>query len=152
MTSTAYKNGETIPAKYKCTSDGGESKSIPIKWEGAPADAKSFAVVMRDLDFQNGFVHWAIWDIDVKTTELPEGIAKVAEPDPPKGSKQAKFNDNIIGYQGPCSPTNVNTYEITVYAIPTTKMAGIDVNTPKATVQAEIVKAATASAKIAGES
>jgi len=112
---------------------------------------------MRDLDFNNGFVHWTIWNIPVgatpaAATSLPEGVEGKAKPAVPKGAIQAKFNDAIVGYQGPCSPTKVNTYEITVYAIPTETIAGIDAGTVKTDVQKKIVEVAIASAKLSGES
>lgn len=34
----------------------------------------SYAIVMRDLDFNNGFEHWAIWDIPSGVLSLPEDV------------------------------------------------------------------------------
>jgi Raf kinase inhibitor-like YbhB/YbcL family protein len=153
VTSTAYTNGQKIPTKYECSSNGpGMNLSPPLAWSGAPAGTQSYAIVMRDLDFQNGFIHWVIWDIPAGTQSLAENVEHVANPTTPAGAKQANFNGAITGYQGPCSPGGVNTYEITLYAIPTATVAGITPATAKAAAATAIVGAATATAKLAGES
>ena len=153
LTSSAYMNGKTIPTKHECSSNGpGMNVSPPLAWSDAPAGTQSYAIVMRDLDFQNGFIHWVIWDIPASSLALPENVEHAATPAAPAGAKQANFNGSIIGYQGPCSPGGVNTYEITLYAIPTATVAGITPATAKAAAAAAIVGAATATAKLAGES
>lgn len=153
LTSTAYTNGQVIPTKYECSSNGpGMNVSPPLAWSGGPAGTQSYAIVMRDLDFQNGFIHWVMWDIPAGTQSLAENVEHVATPAVPAGAKQAAFNGSITGYQGPCSPGGVNTYEISLYAIPTATLAGITTATAKAAAAAAIVNAATATAKLAGES
>jgi len=152
LTSTAYTEGGMIPQKHVCATDSGQNASPPLAWSGAPAGAQSYAIVMRDLDFQNGFIHWVIWDIPGNLTSLPENIEHVYEPPVPAGAKQARFNQQIRGYQGPCSPGSVNTYEITLYAIPTATLQGLDQNTTKQQAAQAIVDAAIASAKLSGES
>jgi Raf kinase inhibitor-like YbhB/YbcL family protein len=153
LTSTAYTNGQMIPTKHECSSNGpGQNVSPPLAWTGAPAGTQSYAIVMRDLDYMNGFIHWVIWDIPANTTSLPENIDHVANPTTPAGAKQAAFNGSITGYHGPCSPGGVNTYEITVYALPTATVNGISTASDKTTAAAAIVGAATATARLAGES
>jgi Raf kinase inhibitor-like YbhB/YbcL family protein len=152
LTSTAYAEGGMIPEKHECTNGGGQNASPPLAWSGAPAGTQSYAIVMRDLDFQNGFIHWVIWDIPGNLTSLPEDIEHVYEPATPAGAKQARFNQAIRGYQGPCSPNSVNTYEVTLYAIPTATMQGLNQATSKAQAATAIVGAAIASTKLAGES
>jgi hypothetical protein len=153
VTSTAYANGQPIPTKYECSSNGpGMNVSPPLAWSGGPAGTQSYAIVMRDLDFQNGFIHWVIWDIPASSLSLAENVEHAANPTVPAGAKQAAFNGSITGYQGPCSPGGVNTYEITLYAIPTATIAGITTATAKAAAATAIVNAATATAKLAGES
>jgi len=120
----------------------------------------SYAIVMRDLDFvQNGapFIHWVIWDIPSTTTSLPEGVAQTGQPANVPGAKQANFNQQVIGYYGPCSPNSVNRYELTLYAIPTATIAGITPaggQNPSTKIQAAaaIEAAKTASTKLQGKS
>lgn len=153
VTSTAYTMGQVIPTKHECASNGpGMNVSPPLAWSGGPAGTLSYAIVMRDLDFQGGFIHWVIWDIPGGTQSLAEDVPHTANPATPAGAKQADFNGTITGYQGPCSPGGVNTYEITLYAIPTATIAGITPATAKAAAATAIVNAATATAKLAGES
>src|SRR5262249_36121416 len=148
--------GATIPTKYECSSNGpGQNISPPLAWGSGPAGTQSYAIVMRDLDnIQGGqpFIHWAIWDIPGSVHSLAEGVEHAYQPQTPSGAKQAKFDNNITGYQGPCSPSSVNTYEITVYAIPTATMAGLNQQTTKINAAAAIVGAATATTKFSGES
>jgi Raf kinase inhibitor-like YbhB/YbcL family protein len=152
LTSTAYTEGGAIPEKYECQTGGGENVSPPLAWTAGPSGTQSYAIVMRDLDFQNGFLHWVMWDIPAATLSLPEDVEQVYEPATPAGAKQAPFNGNQIGYFGPCSPSSTNTYEITVYAIPDASLTTLDQNSTKQEAADAITAAATASAKLAGES
>jgi hypothetical protein len=152
LTSTAYAEGETIPMKYECTSAGGQSVSPPLAWTAGPAGTLSYAIVMRDLDYQNGFLHWVMWDIPASSMSLPEGVEQVYAPSMPAGSHQAPFNQSIVGYYGPCSPNSVNTYEITVYALDVATVPGLTSQSTKPEAEAAILDAAIASATLSGES
>jgi Raf kinase inhibitor-like YbhB/YbcL family protein len=153
LTSSAYSEGGDIPTKYECGSaTGGTNVSPPLAWTAGPSGTQSYAIVMRDLDFNNGFLHWVMWDIPAATLSLPEDVDQVYEPAVPAGAKQAPFNGNQIGYYGPCSPSSVNTYEITVYALPSATMPGLDENSSKTEATDAIVDAALGSAKLSGES
>ncbi|MCC7243557.1 MAG: YbhB/YbcL family Raf kinase inhibitor-like protein, partial [Acidobacteria bacterium] len=60
VTSPTLKAGETIPADY--TADG-KNVSPPLRWSGAPASTKEFAVICDDPDvpMPQPFVHWVIY-------------------------------------------------------------------------------------------
>lgn len=152
LTSTAYGEGEEIPLVHVCSNGGGDNVSPPLAWTGAPAGAQSFAVVMRDLDFNNGFLHWVMWDIPAEAASLPEGIEQVFQPPSVEGAKQAPFNPQLTGYFGPCSPNSVNTYEITIYAIDVASLPNLDASTSKGDAAQAIEDAAIASASLSGES
>ena len=32
-----------------------------MNWKNIPSETESLAIIMEDLDFQNGFNHWIIW-------------------------------------------------------------------------------------------
>jgi Raf kinase inhibitor-like YbhB/YbcL family protein len=148
--SPAFGDGEMIPEVHECESGGGDNVSPELTWTPGPAGTMSYAVVMRDLDYMGGFLHWVIWDIP--SLGLPQGVEGVFEPDDPDGAKQAAFNGNTIGYYGPCSPQSTNTYQFTLYAIPTATLDGLDENSTKQQAATAIEAAATASVAFAGES
>lgn len=145
-----HQDGAMWDAKYECTNcnNGGQNTSPELAWTAGPAGTLSYAVVMRDLDFMNGFVHWALWDIPANELGLPEAIPAGFTPGAPApaGCHQAG------SYLGMCSCNSVNTYQITVYAIDAASIAGLDAGSTKADAAAAIEAAAIASATISGES
>ena len=152
LTSPVFAEGAVIPLIHECESGGGQNTSPPLSWTPGPVGTQSYAVVMRDLDFQNGFLHWVIWDIPATTEALPQDVEQTYQPADPAGAKQAPFNGAFVGYYGPCSPNVENTYEFTVYAIDVATLPGLDQNSTKLEAELAIIEAATASAKLAGES
>ena len=77
ITSTAFSEGQPIPAKYSCE---GSDISPPLKWTNAPANTKSFALIADDPDAPMGtWVHWVLYDLPPNTTELPEDVAKTQD-------------------------------------------------------------------------
>jgi Raf kinase inhibitor-like YbhB/YbcL family protein len=59
ITSTAFTEGQAIPAKHTCQ---GDDVSPPLQWTGAPASTKSLALVCDDPDAPSGiWVHWVIY-------------------------------------------------------------------------------------------
>ena len=51
LTSDAFTNGQSIPAKYSCT---GKNISPALVWNEPPAGAQSFALIMDDPDAPMG--------------------------------------------------------------------------------------------------
>jgi len=95
----------------------GAGTSPELHWTGAPADTKSFAVVLQDLSGNS--THWVIWNIPGTATGLPANVSQTsAMPATPTGSQQCgKGTDAAtkFGYIGPGAPCNV--YEFRVYAL-----------------------------------
>ena len=74
LQSSAFAPNATIPMLYVCTDAGGAGKSPPLAWRGAPASAKTFAVVVRDPDAPGGsFVHWVVYNLPADTTKNRHG-------------------------------------------------------------------------------
>lgn len=110
--SAAFAEGARIPRLHTC--EGGD-RSPPLTWDGAPAGAKSFALVCDDPDAPAGtWHHWGVYDIPATTKELPAGVAAGAP-----GLKQALNDFGRVGYGGPCPPKGhgVHHYRFTVYAL-----------------------------------
>lgn len=114
-----FVTGNIIPVKYVCQDiDGGDNVSIPLKWENAPSEAKSFAVFMYDKSpVAHKFVHWAVINIPNNVREILEGASRT--PYMPASSVELKNSAGSIGYTGPCPPlgTGKHEYIITVYAL-----------------------------------
>lgn len=130
VTSTAFGEGQMIPSKY--TSDG-ENVSPDISWGGAPAETKSFVLIVEDPDIpMKGlslftFVHWVVYNIPSTVTSLAEAIPKEEALD--SGAKQGKMGAGRTGYAGPAPPFGTHRYYFKVYALD----SEIDLEPQKAT-------------------
>lgn len=114
ISSGSFRHNQPIPAKHTCE---GADVSPPLKWEGAPAGTKSFALIVDDPDAPGGpWVHWVIYGIAATTGELPEGVAKT---DTVGAMKQGVNDFGRVGYGGPCPPRGhgVHHYHFRLYAL-----------------------------------
>lgn len=157
LSSAAFVDGGFIPKIHECTSGGGnapkKNESPPLTWSGAPATARSYAIVMRDLDNAN-LIHWVIYDIPANTTSLPQNVDHAYRPSVPAGARQVYYRGSasLYGYQGPCSPSTVNTYEFVVHALNQPSLPGLNSGSSTQTAARTIAAASIASAGIRGES
>lgn len=75
LTSTAFGDGEGIPAKYTGESD---DVSPAFSWTNAAQDTREFALICHDPDAPlikpatYGFVHWVLYGIPGAVNDLPE--------------------------------------------------------------------------------
>ena len=108
VSSSAFSEGQSIPEKYTCD---GQNLSPPLKWTGAPQNAKTMAIITDDPDAPSGtFTHWVLYDLPAKTTELSEGSSG--------GGKEGVNSFKKKGYGGPCPPPNgAHRYFFHVYAL-----------------------------------
>jgi Raf kinase inhibitor-like YbhB/YbcL family protein len=114
MTSPAFQDGQVISEKY---TGHGDDVSPPLDWNGAPPQAKGFAVICEDPDAPSGtFTHWVIYNIPATSKGLSENIPKGESL--PDGSAQGKNSFGNIGYNGPAPPAGkVHHYIFSVYAL-----------------------------------
>jgi Raf kinase inhibitor-like YbhB/YbcL family protein len=114
ITSTAFKQGEPIPAPYTCD---GDDTSPPLKWTHAPPGTKSFALIADDPDAPVGtWVHWVIYNLPPDTAELAAGIVKMPTLD--NGASQGMNDFHRPGYGGPCPPPGkAHRYYFKLYAL-----------------------------------
>ena len=109
--SSAFENGNKIPMKYTCD---GKDINPPLEFLETPPQTKSLALIVDDPDSPSGnFVHWIIWNINPKTTEISEDSI-------PEGSTQGTNSFGNIGYGGPCPGSGEHRYIFTLYALDTT--------------------------------
>ena len=121
VVSNSFADNTTIPDEFAFGVPApqdhmalGQNRSPHLKWSGAPAGTKSFAVLCVDVDvptvFDNfnvegktmdkamprqPFMHWVLADVSAKVTELPAG----AESDGvvPKGKPVGKSKFGVRG-------------------------------------------------------
>jgi Raf kinase inhibitor-like YbhB/YbcL family protein len=115
ITSTAFRDGAAIPAKYTCD---GVDVSPPLAWSGAPAGTRSFALIVDDPDAPAGtWVHWVLYNLPADVSELPENIAKVESLDL-GGARQGRNDFRRPGYGGSCPPPGpAHRYFFKLYAL-----------------------------------
>ncbi|MDQ7029914.1 MAG: YbhB/YbcL family Raf kinase inhibitor-like protein [Ardenticatenia bacterium] len=111
LMSPAFDDGGLIPTRYTCD---GEDLSPPLRWAGAPADTRSFALIVTDPDAPRGtFTHWVLFDLPAEISSLPEGLGV--------GTVGVAGRNDFgrLGYGGPCPPQgdNPHRYIFTLYAL-----------------------------------
>ena len=140
ISSSQFKNNETIPVQFTC--DGERGKSPELQFTGVPENAKSLALITHDPDapVPGGFTHWVIWNMNPNTTGIKEGskpesgmeglpsVAKAMEGESDAGK---------TGYTGPCPPPGhgVHHYHFRLYALDTL------LDLPTSTKKADLEKA-----------
>src|SRR6266480_1072797 len=108
ISSPAFQEGGTIPEKF---SKNGQNANPELRFEGAPAEAKSLALIVDDPDAAVGlFTHWLVWNIDLKTTE-------VADNSVPKGGVQVTNDFPGQRYDGPQPPSGTHRYYFKIFAL-----------------------------------
>ncbi len=119
ITSPAFRNGELIPSKFTC--DGGDMSPALVIGQ-VPPEAKSLALIMDDPDAPGGmWVHWVVWNIDPKTTEIAENSV-------PAGAQLGRNDFRQTPYGGPCPPSGTHRYFFKLYALDTKLDIGAGTN------------------------
>lgn len=117
LTSSAFAAGESIPKRYTCD---GADQSPPLTWSDPPAGTQSLALIVEDPDAPGGtFIHWVIYRLSPRTTELSAGVPKQAELS--DGARQGRNSFRRVGYGGPCPPAgSPHHYHFRIFALDTT--------------------------------
>jgi Raf kinase inhibitor-like YbhB/YbcL family protein len=119
LSSPAFVPNGSIPSKYTCE---GADVSPPLAWSGAPADAKTWVLIVDDPDApdpakpQRVYVHWVIYNIPVSVTRLAEDAANTGLPD---GARHGTNDWGKQTYGGPCPPIGRHRYFFKLYALDT---------------------------------
>ena len=72
ITSSAFKNGRSIPIKYTCD---GDEISPPLSFNNVPNDTISLVLIVDDPDSQGGtWNHWIVFNIPADITEFKEDM------------------------------------------------------------------------------
>lgn len=118
----------------------GENISPQLQWDGASVSARSFALILEDLDASDGDRrwHWVVFNIPESARELPEGAG-----DPKAGlipeAIQSNTDFGSPGYSGACPPRGQgdHRYQFRLYALSVEQLP-LDAGSPVEQVIAEI--------------
>jgi len=129
LKSSAFKEGEMIPAKNTCD---GDNLNPLLEIRNIPEGAKGLALIVDDPDATGGgtWVHWLVWNIDPKTQY-------VSEDNVPFGAVQGKNSGDHERYDGPCPPRGnaPHRYMFKAYAL------DIVLNLPAGSSKSDLEKA-----------
>lgn len=123
LTSASFEDGDTLPDLHvKAMGD----TSPHLRWSGAPAGTRSFAITCYDPDAPtgSGFWHWTVANIPADVTELPAGAGGRDGRDLPPGAVQGRTDYGYAGFGGAAPPPGhgPHRYIFTVFAVDTDKL------------------------------
>ena len=108
ISSAAFENNSFIPSKYTCE---GQEINPPLEFKDVPEDTKSLVLIVDDPDApMKTWVHWIIWNIDAKTTQILQNSC-------PKGAVEGITSFGRTGYGGPCPPSGTHRYFFKLFAL-----------------------------------
>ena len=122
LASPTIKPGSTLTKAQVFNGFGcsGDNISPELKWSGAPAGTKSFAVTVYDPDAPtgSGWWHWVVINLPADSTGLVEGAGSAAGK-LPAGAVQGRTDFGAAGFGGACPPAGdkPHRYIFTVYAL-----------------------------------
>ena len=132
----------------------GQNISPALKWSGAPADAKSFALLVHDPDAPTGgagWWHWLVVNIPASASELRKDAGRADGSNLPMGAAQIATDFGSPGWGGPCPPVGdkPHRYHFTLYAL---KVDRLDASGGTASLAGYMINGnAIAKAKLTGK-
>jgi Raf kinase inhibitor-like YbhB/YbcL family protein len=107
ITSPAFEDAGTIPARYTCS---GAGAAPPLRFSRVPAKARELALVVEDTDADH-FLHWTVLGIPPRT----RGLAGKA----PAGTVETANGFGDHGWGAPCPPEgdDPHRYLFELYAL-----------------------------------
>ena len=117
LASSDFSAGGSIPVEHTCD---GADRSPSLSWSGAPAAAKSFALVIDDPDAPDPaapkmtWVHWVLYNIPPDANGLGGGVP---EAELPRGTRSGLNDWKRTAYGGPCPPVGRHRYFHKLYAL-----------------------------------
>ena len=136
ITSPAFRNNQSIPARYTCN---GRDIHPPLSFAKIPPNTRILVLMAEDPDAPSKpFTHWLAWNLIPNIKLLEEGRL-------PDGSLEGQNDFGLIGYNGPCPATGTHHYHFKVYAldIPLVLNAGISKEQLDAAIAGHVIEEAT---------
>ena len=116
LSSTEFQDGQPIPTRYTCD---GENISVPLQWSDAPANSRTFALIVDDPDAPSGtYTHWVLYNMPATVHSLAEHVSTQATL--ADGSMNGMNSARKSGYTGPCPPGGTHHYHFKLYALDAT--------------------------------
>jgi Raf kinase inhibitor-like YbhB/YbcL family protein len=129
LTSPDIKPGGRIPEEQVFNGFGcsGRNISPALRWSGAPAGTKSFALLVHDPDAPTGgagWWHWVVINIPANVTELKKDAGRADGSNLPPGAEQIATDFGTPGWGGPCPPVGdkPHRYHFTLHALKVEKL------------------------------
>lgn len=128
LSSPSLRPGATLPAAqvYNGFGCNGGNTSPALRWGGAPAGTKSFALTVYDPDAPtgSGWWHWVVINLPATVMELPAGGGDAAGAGLPAGAVQGRTDFGTRGFGGACPPVGdkPHRYLFTVHALKVDKL------------------------------
>lgn len=130
LESPEVNDGGVLPVEY--TGDGAAA-TLPLRWKGAPAGTKSYALVMHHLDPEGKTKwYWILYNIPADFTALAKNEKGV-------GTLGSNSINNRVGYAPPYSKgPGPKSYVFTLYAL----SAGLEPGVPPERVSLDLLRGA----------
>jgi Raf kinase inhibitor-like YbhB/YbcL family protein len=117
ISSPAFNDGGSIPARYTCQ---GDDLSPELKWENLPRGTQSLALIVDDPDAPGTtWVHWIVYNLPANIGGLVEGASQgnARSFELPDGAIQGVTSFGRNDYGGPCPPSGQHHYHFKLYAL-----------------------------------
>ncbi len=129
LSSPVVKDGGTLPVEF--TGDGA-SATLPLEWTGAPAETRSYALIMHHEAPDQTKWYWILYDMAPTVHSLPKNVQSVGT-----------LGNNSVNRRREYAPPHskgpgAKTYIYTVYAL----SASPQITLPPAEVNREVLLAA----------
>ena len=109
IASPAFRDQGPIPVKYSAF---GEGINPPLTFDNVPANAKTLALIVEDLDAPRGiFDHWLLFNLPAADKGIGAGATSVQA----LAGKNTVGNTSYVPPQPP--PGKVHRYVFTLYAL-----------------------------------
>lgn len=128
LSSPDIKAGGLIDQRFEFNSFGcsGENKSPALRWSGAPAGTKGFAVTVYDPDAPtgSGWWHWSVVNLPADVVALEANAGAAGGANLPKGASHIRTDYGSAAWGGMCPPPGdkPHRYIFTVHALKTDKL------------------------------
>jgi Raf kinase inhibitor-like YbhB/YbcL family protein len=103
----AVKNAGADKINVNCV---GDNISPPLQWSSAPANTKSYALVLSDPEGRAGLgiVRWVIYGIPAMVSKLAEGEGSK----PSTNYVEGKGDRGLTTYNGPCTAPGITHHYV----------------------------------------